>query len=350
MVCSSVARFWHCEFPYGNKLDPSDCKDLPTLATPEQTVHDYNLRCPMQRNTFVPEHSNIRSLVTPPIVAIMGDKQAENVDNPLEIDTFSESRDEQTPFSPSPTRQRPSSESLPFYFHHRGPIIPTSSAAATGSGNDSGPPPPDGRDIVYPIRSVVNISRPPPRLGSPAPSVRSSDVGEELSETRSESQSKSWKTLTIANLDRKSSIASPVGGKGASANSSGILTSRQSLLPSPTRECEAGEGILRSPSESSDKSLRYGTSPRGSSERYVTARFKHLVTNEGHMVVTGVSGSGSMQRCEDEPIHMPGAVQGFGVLIALKEDMEGRLGVKIVSEVCALSSIHTFQQYGAPKI
>lgn len=350
MVCSSVARFWHCEFPYGNELDPSDCKDLPTLATPEQTVHDYNLRCPVQRNTFVPEHSNIRSLVTPPIVAIMGDKQAKNVDNPLEIDTFSESRDEQTPFSPSPTRQRPSSESLPFYFHHRGPITPGSSAATTGSGSDFGPPAPDGRDIVYPIRSVVNISRPPPGLGSPAPSVRSSDAGEELSETRSESQSKSRKTLTNANPDRKSSIASPVGGKGASGNFSGIPTSKQSLVPSTTRECEAGEGIFRSASESSDKSLRYGTSPRGGDERYVTARFKHLVTNEGHMVVTGVSGSGSIQRCEDEPIHMPGAVQGFGVLIALKEDMEGRLSVKIVSEVCALSSIRTFQQYRAPKI
>ncbi|CAZ83363.1 unnamed protein product [Tuber melanosporum] len=50
------------------------------------------------------------------------------------------------------------------------------------------------------------------------------------------------------------------------------------------------------------------------------------------MVVTGVSGSESIQRCEDEPIHIPRAVQGFGVLIALKGGMEGGLDVKIVSE------------------
>ncbi|PWW80730.1 hypothetical protein C7212DRAFT_160977 [Tuber magnatum] len=70
----------------------------------------------------------------------------------------------------------------------------------------------------------------------------------------------------------------------------------------------------------------------GSREGYVTARFKHLVTDEGHMVVTGVSGSESIRRCEDEPIRIPGAVQGFGVLIALKEDVEGWLGVEVVSE------------------
>ncbi|KAG0124697.1 GAF domain-like protein [Tuber indicum] len=50
------------------------------------------------------------------------------------------------------------------------------------------------------------------------------------------------------------------------------------------------------------------------------------------MVVTGVSGSESVQRCEDEPIHIPRAAQGFGVLIALKGGMEGGLDVKIVSE------------------
>ncbi|RPB00553.1 hypothetical protein L873DRAFT_1679861 [Choiromyces venosus 120613-1] len=90
--------------------------------------------------------------------------------------------------------------------------------------------------------------------------------------------------------------------------------------------------MFRSASESPDKGSGDGISPGGSDEGYVTARFKHMVTDEGHMVVTGVSGSERIQRCEDEPIHIPGAVQGFGVLIALKEDVEGRLEVKIASE------------------
>ncbi|KAL5371579.1 hypothetical protein DPSP01_014171 [Paraphaeosphaeria sporulosa] len=42
----------------------------------------------------------------------------------------------------------------------------------------------------------------------------------------------------------------------------------------------------------------------------------------------------TLQRCEDEPIHIPGAVQGFGLLIALQEDPgeSGSLPVRIVSE------------------
>jgi light-regulated signal transduction histidine kinase (bacteriophytochrome) len=40
-----------------------------------------------------------------------------------------------------------------------------------------------------------------------------------------------------------------------------------------------------------------------------------------------------LTRCEDEPIHCPGAVQGFGVLIAIREDSATEdLEVRIVSE------------------
>ena len=63
----------------------------------------------------------------------------------------------------------------------------------------------------------------------------------------------------------------------------------------------------------------------------VTARFKHVVTEEGHAVIIGRDGD-TLQRCEDEPIHIPGAVQGFGLLVALQEIDEGKLLVKIVSE------------------
>ena len=65
----------------------------------------------------------------------------------------------------------------------------------------------------------------------------------------------------------------------------------------------------------------------------VTARFKHVVTDGGHAIITGRDGE-TLQRCEDEPIHIPGAVQGFGLLIALEEEQEGKLVVRIVSENC----------------
>ena len=63
----------------------------------------------------------------------------------------------------------------------------------------------------------------------------------------------------------------------------------------------------------------------------LTARFKHVVTDEGHAVIIGRDGD-TLQRCEDEPIHIPGAVQGFGLLIALQEVDEGKLQVRVVSE------------------
>ena len=62
----------------------------------------------------------------------------------------------------------------------------------------------------------------------------------------------------------------------------------------------------------------------------VTARFKHVVSDEGHAVIIGRDGE-TLQRCEDEPIHIPGAVQGFGLLIALKE-VDDKLQVRVVSE------------------
>jgi len=79
------------------------------------------------------------------------------------------------------------------------------------------------------------------------------------------------------------------------------------------------------------KSSRTGGADEDYPGALYTARFKHMVTTEGHAVVTGRGGD-TLQRCEDEPIHIPGAVQAFGVLIALEEKEEGQLLVRVVSE------------------
>ena len=80
--------------------------------------------------------------------------------------------------------------------------------------------------------------------------------------------------------------------------------------------------------QSTAKSVRSQTDDTGG---LFTARFKHAVTVEGHAVIIGRDGD-TLQRCEDEPIHIPGAVQGFGLLIALQEIEEGKFQVRIVSE------------------
>ena len=63
----------------------------------------------------------------------------------------------------------------------------------------------------------------------------------------------------------------------------------------------------------------------------VTARFKHVISDSGHAVITGRDGD-TLQRCEDEPIHIPGAIQGFGTLIAFREESDGKFVVRFVSE------------------
>jgi light-regulated signal transduction histidine kinase (bacteriophytochrome) len=66
-------------------------------------------------------------------------------------------------------------------------------------------------------------------------------------------------------------------------------------------------------------------------EPLMTLRFHHVVTEDGHAVVTGYDGE-ALRRCEDEPIHIPGAVQGFGALVALEGRQGDDLLVKIASE------------------
>jgi hypothetical protein len=69
---------------------------------------------------------------------------------------------------------------------------------------------------------------------------------------------------------------------------------------------------------------------------FVTARFEHQETEDGHMIVTGRKGE--LLKCEDEPIHIPGAIQDYGVLIAIEEDAEGHFVVTHVSEVSTMYS------------
>lgn len=67
---------------------------------------------------------------------------------------------------------------------------------------------------------------------------------------------------------------------------------------------------------------------------FLNARFEHQETEDGHMIVTGRKGE--LLKCEDEPIHIPGAIQDYGVLIAVEENEQGNFIVTQVSEVSDL--------------
>ncbi|GAA5912180.1 uncharacterized protein JCM6883_000588 [Sporobolomyces salmoneus] len=73
------------------------------------------------------------------------------------------------------------------------------------------------------------------------------------------------------------------------------------------------------------------TSAASSRPLILTSRFEHQVTEDGEiLILTGREGQ--LMRCEDEPIHAPGAIQAFGVLIAFEEAEDDRLVVRQVSE------------------
>jgi hypothetical protein len=70
--------------------------------------------------------------------------------------------------------------------------------------------------------------------------------------------------------------------------------------------------------------------------RWTTERI-HLISAESGPpgIRPGLVSSNServFHRCEDEPIHIPGAIQSFGVLVALRYDGEKNLKVRITSE------------------
>ena len=104
-----------------------------------------------------------------------------------------------------------------------------------------------------------------------------------------------------------------------------LPNSRASIEGSPSRS----ESVVSADRETSpvEKSLvqHSPTSPM------VTSRFEHVVTDGGHGVIAG-RGRMALRRCEDEPIHIPGAIQSFGLLVALHEEDSGKLSVKIASE------------------
>lgn len=224
-------------------------------------------------------------------------------------------------------RGRPPPELFPLYFKHHDPA-PLVGCTSTPEGDFSSLSP-DAADLVYPIRSVVSISQ-PLQLTPGSPNTFWGSNNSSVGSITGKAPAK----VCIGPEVRRSRSNSPknVPGLGqASAASPGMTSdSRLGRSASVVGVSSEGDMIGGSGTKLGGKNQLLRDHP---GESYMTTRFEHKMTGDGHCVITGVSGSENMQRCEDEPIHIPGAVQGFGVLIALKEDADGKLGVKIVSEV-----------------
>lgn len=105
------------------------------------------------------------------------------------------------------------------------------------------------------------------------------------------------------------------------------LEGRDRLGGSPQMQ-SITDNVSRSSRDSAIGSVRNNAEDKGA---IFTPRFKHVITEEGHAVITGRDGE-TLRRCEDEPIRIPGAVQSFGLLIALQEEDDCKFRVRVVSE------------------
>ncbi|KAK6520990.1 Light-sensor Protein kinase [Arthrobotrys conoides] len=195
------------------------------------------------------------------------------------------------------------------------------------------------------------VPTPKPRISTPSRSVSGSlnqfgSNSKQPSSIGSPVLSANADPLSPDATDRVFPIRSVVGvdtTRQAPGRSESPLGSERSYgfmpPPDPATVLSSDAGSVRSARESIASILSAGqtTHPAqnaGSEEGFLTQRFSYQNTSDGHMVVTGIAGAETLQRCEDEPIHCPGAVQGFGALIVLKQDPrdDSKLVVRIASE------------------
>nr|AKR71446.1 putative sensor histidine kinase/response regulator FphA [Aspergillus glaucus] len=173
----------------------------------------------------------------------------------------------------------------------------------------------DGTDIVYPIRSVVSVD-PTSQNSEPVPSHPASPIRDGV-RRYSIIDANTWDQMQ--SRARTDSVNDPPKPINATENPD---------LDEPEyqrRSSEATEESLPviNPEHPQNPEILEGTS-------LVTSRFEHVITERGHAVATGPGAP--FQPCEDEPIHIPGAVQSFGVLVVIREEAGDQYLVRIASE------------------
>ncbi len=188
---------------------------------------------------------------------------------------------------------------------------------------------PGSIDRVFPIRSAVSIdpaATPMPRVESSGgyPGMRSA-TGSRMSTHGAEAMA-TTRNMSLSEASDISSTSGSARRRSTSVSHATVNVDHQIFANIVAHD--------ESPQKSEVSSVSGGASILGQQDTGLfTARFKHVVTDGGHAVITGRDGE-TLQRCEDEPIHIPGAIQSFGALIALREENE-KLVVRVASENAA---------------
>ncbi|EAW20629.1 putative sensor histidine kinase/response regulator [Aspergillus fischeri NRRL 181] len=178
----------------------------------------------------------------------------------------------------------------------------------------------ESEDRVYPIRSVISVD---PSTVSQSQQQAQSNLSSPTTGARE------WSIINAETWDKMQAQTKTSAGESAATEPSPPApdtAGSSSELPDQGRSHGLGHAPVP------DSALTKTQVPEVDSEHgLVTARFRHVVTDGGHMVITGRAND-SYQACEDEPIHIPGAVQSFGCLLVLREEIEGKLVVRVASE------------------
>ncbi|KAL7810024.1 histidine kinase-like protein [Trichoderma aethiopicum] len=211
-----------------------------------------------------------------------------------------------------------------------------------------------GADRVFPIRSVVRVDPISheelfPHLteadkqgpGIPVHLLNSTNRTDSWSDARRSDAEPMSPTSPpppsdrAGQIRRKRAMSGPYSSLQADAARHSSIPIALDLAISD-REDEEGSEAPAGENSGDDQSLEPTDASVASDDRsleeavHVSTRFTHVITDEGHAVITGRDGV--LQRCEDEPIHIPGAIQSFGVLLAMREEGEGQFVVRYVSE------------------
>ncbi|KAE8378640.1 GAF domain-like protein [Aspergillus bertholletiae] len=168
---------------------------------------------------------------------------------------------------------------------------------------------PGAAERVYPIRSMIFVD--------PSPMAAPSD--DPTSPVRGARQysiidSRTWEELQSQRKSDPEAVAAQIEPVQLTMEAPG--SGSETLVQSPITPANVSLGSPAAGNEQSD---------------LVTTRFKHVETDDGHAVLTGRTVD-SFRACEDEPIHIPGAIQTFGAMMALREESERKLVLRVVSE------------------
>jgi light-regulated signal transduction histidine kinase (bacteriophytochrome) len=179
---------------------------------------------------------------------------------------------------------------------------------------------------VFPIRSVVSVHP------SPTSAVRTElqdeyfhGVGRKGNRRSTSADKSQW----AGQLGESLEVASPVEASDSGLSKTHYGIGHNQFISEVLGEGSSSTDVGMSGPPSSGQSRGANNEDTNEISAHTTTRFQHVVTEDGHAIITGRDGS--LQRCEDEPIHLPGAIQSYGLLVALQEE-HGRFIVRIVSE------------------